>query len=177
MFRDLFYSLPYPTSRLIGRDVFWDWMDSRNNYEIENRAAVISFIRHFNVSREEFREINDAIYQRIIEQGFKPNSGALAETYDVDFIFDLLDAFEAGEIDELYLNTAINYFFLWRNSPHEREQHRGPQGAGDAVATAFAMLPELDWDWEPEEDYEYENEEGDVAELRKTCKCQYTYPD
>jgi len=108
--RPLFYNMPGPFAELVGRETFIDWKYSRSSAERANESIAVSFIRNFNISREDFTAANEEtryVWDRLQASA---EQGAIFETYDVDMIFS-------------FDNEKINEFFLWENSlnPDERE--------------------------------------------------------
>ena len=129
--RPLFYNMPAPFVNLVGRETFIEWRRSRSQEERENENIAISFVRDFNISREDFNKANEYMRQvwanfgfaseefRIraeVEHGWTKDPSSQFEVYDVDMIFG---AVESGDI------AQVSEFFLWENSPIEHERHLG----------------------------------------------------
>jgi len=103
-FRPLFYDMPLPFAELVGRDVFHKWLLSRSNEERENENVAVSFIKHFNISREDFTRANEELRQGWADHEASPADSSSFELYPVDLIFT-------------FDNERINRYFLWENSP------------------------------------------------------------
>ena len=102
-FRPMFYSLPYHITNLVDANAFIDWAPFRSDEEYHYEAIAVSFIRYFDVSREEFERANEEWRNFLIGRGMIPNGSSNAEIYDVDLIFT-------------FDNERINEFFRWENS-------------------------------------------------------------
>lgn len=60
-YRCKYYSVPYQFIMLVGKDAYDEWEDSfyvDNFYESEE-MHMVSFIKHFNISREDFDKANE----------------------------------------------------------------------------------------------------------------------
>jgi len=110
-FRPIFYDMPVSFVELVGREVFRNWLMSRSDEESENENVAVSFIKYFNINREDFIRANEELRQLWADLRFIP---AGSELYPVDLIFT-------------FDNDRINRYFLWENSlnPQEREFGRG----------------------------------------------------
>ena len=102
-FRPRFYQLTAHFSELVGREVSLIWQRSRSNEQYHNEAVVISFVREFNISREDFERANEEFARWIESTNRTPNTSAQSEIYNVDLIFS-------------FDNERINEFFRWENS-------------------------------------------------------------
>ena len=123
IFRPNFQSLPIHFVDLVGEEVFREWedsrLDSKSLEEIYSESIAVSFIRYFNISREDFTRANEKWYQSVINRGLSPLGSSAFELFPVDLIFT-------------FDNELINKYFLWENSPiaeefgmgMERGQHR-----------------------------------------------------
>jgi len=111
-FRPIFYDLPYPFVNLVGKDVYLDWHFSRCPEERDNENVAVSFIRHFNISREAFAKANEQLRQNWASIGASPLDSSAYEIYPVDLIFT-------------FDNELINEFFLWENSSIVEERGLG----------------------------------------------------
>jgi len=112
--RPRFYSMTYPFADLVGREEFQDWLLSRSREEQENEHVAVSFIRYFNISREDFEKANEQMRRSWESLNFSPRDLAFAsfEIYDVDLIFS-------------FDNERINEYFLWENSPFMSDFGKG----------------------------------------------------
>ena len=107
-FRPNFYSLPIQYVELVGEELFLAWELSRCLKERENENIAVSFIRYFNISKEDFTRANEESRQFLANRGRSPQDGSLFELYPVDLIFT-------------FNNELINRYFLWENTPTARE--------------------------------------------------------
>ena len=116
--RPLFYHMPAPFVNLVGREIFIEWRHARSQEERENESIAVSFVRDFNISREDFERANEELrqaWERSMVWERAAITGEMSsrhELYDVDLIFSMD-------------NETINNFFLWENSPFENERAWG----------------------------------------------------
>jgi len=118
-FKPLHYNMPATFMDLAGRWNFIYWRNNRSEYERNNENIAISFIRYFDISKEEFIEANERFHQELFETGLSSSYNPLTQRYRSRFInypVDLIFTFD---------NEAINEFFRWENSPTEHERNRG----------------------------------------------------
>ena len=111
-FRPIFYTLPAPFADLVGRYVHLDWALSRSDEERDNENVAVSFIRYFNISREDFTKANEQLRLMWESIGASAQYSSAFELYPVDLIFT-------------FDNELINEHFLWRNSIVEEERGMG----------------------------------------------------
>jgi len=104
-YRPAFYSLPYPFATLVGTEVFSIWERSRNADEFHNECAAVSFIRDFNISREDFERANNEL-QSSQTNPLRYKSHNELQPVDLIYTFD---------------NAKINEFFIWENSIYAHE--------------------------------------------------------
>ena len=109
--RPLHYNMPAPFLEIVGRVEFIDWRRNRSDEERENENIAVSFIRHFNVSQEDFARANDEMYYVWNSLRTVNHNSSRVEIYPVDLLF-------SGDTE------LINEFFLWENSPFEHERLR-----------------------------------------------------
>jgi len=102
-YRTIFYALPYHFVRIIGIETYDRWQLSRSNEQFHNEIIAVTFVRDFNISREDFQRANDAQRQWWESFNLSPNGGVLYELYPVELIFS-------------FDNERINEFFRWENS-------------------------------------------------------------
>ena len=116
-------SLPGTFADLVGRDAFWDWYNARCAEERENESIAVSFVRYFNISREDFERANEEFRQNVASVNISTAESSSWELYPVDLIFT-------------FDNERINEFFRWHNSPivHEREWGIYPETPVSSVA-------------------------------------------
>lgn len=107
--RHLFYNMPAPFVNLVGREEFIEWRHNRSEHERTNENIAVSFIRDFNISREDFDRANNEMQLIWERDGFTAAFGSEFEIYSVDLIFSAS-------------NAEINEFFLWENSQAVHEQ-------------------------------------------------------
>jgi len=106
--RPIFYHLPYPFVQIVGSDAHRAFRISRCPIETETENIAVSFIRYFNISKEDFTRANEQRRQLLIDRGTIPGITSSFELYPVDLIFT-------------FDNERINEYFLWENSPSARE--------------------------------------------------------
>ena len=114
IFRPIFYDLPAPFVDLIGTEIYLEWLQSRSQEERNSENIAVSFIRDFDISKEDFILANERLAQIWESVGASADENSSFELYPVDLIFS-------------FDNKAINEFFLWENSPVEEERHLGHQ--------------------------------------------------
>ena len=101
-----------PFADLVGRDAYFELYLSRSEEEMENECIAVAYIKEFNVSKEDFERANEELRQIWISIGVDPEKSSAYELFPVDLIYSF-------DID------AINEYFLWENSPVEKERARG----------------------------------------------------
>lgn|GEM_PF-3452007 len=102
VYNPLFYNLPAPFAEIVGRLEFIQWRRSRSDEERENIA--ISFIRDFNISREDFVAANE--YMRNV-------SGSDFFTFDVEMINELFRPETAVDVHAGNLRIRISGEFVY----------------------------------------------------------------
>ena len=142
-YRNLHYHMPPPFQELVGRLEFIQWRRARSDEERENENIAISFIRHFDISMEDFVSANQEMYQvwriygfadeefylRAVDGGYvPPRDSSKFEVYPVDLIFSMD-------------NTLINEFFLWENSPFDHEREHGQTITQDIANADITITP------------------------------------
>lgn len=101
-FRPAFYVLSYHFARLVGIDVFMAWERTRVE-EFHHENIAVSFVRYFNISREDFARANEEQRASLARHGHAPENALALELYPIDLIFT-------------FDNDRINEFFRWENS-------------------------------------------------------------
>jgi len=116
--RPLFYAMPPPFADIVGRVEFLQWRRNRSEYERANEHIAVSFIRYFDVSREDFEAANEYMRFVWLNEGFGNEDsriraqeagrmiippGLMNELYPVDLIFT-------------FDNELINEYFRWENA-------------------------------------------------------------
>jgi len=74
-YRPIFYDLAGSFSNLVGREARAKWQENRleNNYEqYENECIAVSYVRHFNISKEDFARANEEVRQIWASIGHSP---------------------------------------------------------------------------------------------------------
>ena len=107
-FRPRFHNLPKHFVDLVGTRAFFNWLDSRSWHEMQNEHVVIGFIRHFNISKDDFIRASEKALQFLKEIEEYPIQSTSFELMPVDLIFS-------------FDNERINRYFLWENSPIARD--------------------------------------------------------
>lgn len=106
-FRPIFYSLSAFYANLVDREILHAWEMARiESGEFHRECVAVSFIRDFNISREDFEQANERERVFLEERGLTPQMSANYEIYDVDLIFT-------------FDNEKINEFFSWDNWPYD----------------------------------------------------------
>jgi len=111
-FRRLHYNMPSTFADLVGMKVFAEWRNNRSEYERANENIAVSFIRYFEISKEDFIAANDEFLEILGPTACITVNGTRFEPYPIDLIFT-------------FDNEAINEFFRWENSPAEHERDWG----------------------------------------------------
>ena len=110
-YRPIYYDLAFAYVELIGRDAYLAWEQNRveNNFEqYENECIAVSFVRAFNISKEDFSRANEARRKLLADRGQFPEDLSSFELYPVDLIYT-------------FDNEKINEFFLWEGSIYAHE--------------------------------------------------------
>ena len=126
-FRPRHYTLTASFVALIGSDVYHDWWPTRSQYERDNVNIAVSFIKYFDISREDFTRANEALRQIWESIGGCASQTAAFEVYPVDLIFT-------------FDNERINEYFRWHNSPGIDDFGMGTQ-AGEHRVLFYYMPP------------------------------------
>ena len=132
--RSLFYNLPAPFVNLVGREQFIEWRHNRSAYERDNESIAISFIRYFDISKEDFTKANeetrqiwalqgfyneefrDRSFERILSQGLLiPDKSFLLEVFDVELVFT-------------FDNERINEFLFLIEEGGQEQRDKGEVG-------------------------------------------------
>jgi len=104
-YRPIFYELASSYVELVDANELRKWIAPRTeSEEYLNECVAVSFIKRFNISREDFERANEKRRIRVAEIGLEGT--ASGEVYDVDLIYT-------------FDNDKINEFFLWENGPYE----------------------------------------------------------
>ena len=112
IFRPHFHNLPIHFVDLVGTRAFFNWLDSRSWHELQNEHVVIGFIKHFNISKEDFIRASEKALQflKVIEEYLIQSTSFELMPVDLIFSFD---------------NERINRYFLWENSSVPAERSLG----------------------------------------------------
>jgi hypothetical protein len=111
IYRPTYYSMFFTFADLVGSEAYIKWaldMVDNNYEEYLNECIAVSFIKKFNISKEDFARANEAKRQSLAERGDLPEDSSLYELYPVDLIYT-------------FDNKRINEFFLWENSIYANE--------------------------------------------------------
>jgi len=109
-YRPIYYDLSGHLVYLVGIEVYIEWRDSKlpQSYEDRTECIAVSFVKDFNISKEDFAEANEKLHQSIVARGHKPEEASIYEVYPVDLIYT-------------FDNEKINEFFLWEGSIYAHE--------------------------------------------------------
>jgi len=111
-YRPIYYVMGKPFLDIVGRDAYFEWDLSRSNEDIENECVAVTFIKEFDVSKEDFAKANEELRQIWLSTGSSPEISSSYEVYPVDLIYT-------------FDNDAINEYFLWENSPIQADHSLG----------------------------------------------------
>ena len=85
-YRLIYYDLAAPFANLVGdRAVCSAWQFSRSSKEYHNECIAVSFIKHFDISEEDFRKANEEV--RLIGErlGYPQGTSVHFEIYGCSF--------------------------------------------------------------------------------------------
>jgi len=115
-YRPIYYSMSRFHIDLVDRKTYSEWQMNRvenNREQYENECIAVSFIREFNISKEDFARANEEVRKRLTEMGVSPEDLCDYELYPVDLIYT-------------FNNEKINEFFLWEGSIYAHEAGLAP---------------------------------------------------
>jgi len=106
-YRQRFYRLTRSFVDLVQYDAYEEWFLSRSEEELWNEPIAVAFIKHFDISKEDFARANEELRQIWAESGYDPatHTNDSYEVYNVDLIYSF-------DIE------LIREFFRWGNSHH-----------------------------------------------------------
>jgi len=107
-FRFHFYHLPYQFTSLVGIESYLVWARSRSNDQYHNEHIAVSFIRDFDISREDFKRANEEWRTQAEDDDRAPEQHSQNAAYPINLIFS-------------FDNERINEFFRWENSIYAHE--------------------------------------------------------
>lgn len=106
-YRPIYYDLAGPFADIVGRSECDKWEAARNFEESQNECIAVSFIKFFNVKKEDFEQANEKLGSIWLETGSTAEDNAIYEIYDVELIYT-------------FDNEKINEFYLWENGPYRQ---------------------------------------------------------
>ena len=107
--RSMFYSLCHSFASFLPPEIsYGHWEILRSNEQFHNESILVSFIKEFNVSREDFERLNEDRRLLLESLDFIVNKTAHAELFPVDLIYT-------------FDNELINEYFRWENSIYAHE--------------------------------------------------------
>lgn len=86
-YRPIFYSLAAPFADLVGREVCNKWEATRSYEESQNECIAVSFIKHFDIAKNDFERANEQLRQIWAETGSNPEDDEIYELYNVDLLY------------------------------------------------------------------------------------------
>ena len=111
-YRPIFHNMPAPFGELVGMNAYLSWEFSRTPQERWNECVAVSFIKYFNISKEDFAAANEQLRESWASGEISSQPSSAKEIYPVDLIFT-------------FNNELINEFFLWENSSIAEERGLG----------------------------------------------------
>ena len=105
LYRPIYYSMGITYIKLVGKETYNEWENSRSEEERNNECIAVSFVKRFNIKREDIEQANKEKIAIWEEAGVDLMANAAYEVYDVDLIYT-------------FDNEKINEFFLWENGPY-----------------------------------------------------------
>ena len=125
-FRPRYYMLTAPFARLLPdynpqfNNVLRDWERTRTAEEYHNECIIVGFVKHFDISREDFEKANEEMRAKWESIDLSPADMSEYELYPVDLIYT-------------FDNEKINEFFRWENSIYAHEVGLAPSPWPDTV--------------------------------------------
>jgi hypothetical protein len=111
-YRGRYQSMPVQFAKIVGIEKYQSWISVRmeewanGNEEIMNECTAVAFVKHFNVSKEDFTRANEEFKKFYLATPNYDPEDPLYEVYDVDLIYT-------------FDNQKINEYFLWENWPYD----------------------------------------------------------
>lgn len=114
-YRSCYYSIPSTFVELVGREVYYEWINTVDYTESAEKMIMLQFIQHFDISREQFDKANYKIAKIILEEldgrpCMNPKDYAnqiCDEIYNGDIIYTFDDAI----INAYYLSPEYPYLY------------------------------------------------------------------
>ena len=119
-YRVRYYSIPGPFADLVGREECYDWeTEYAQNIILSNRMLIVDFIKHFDISKENFEKANLQLAKALGKNNkmmMNPLDYTNQEIYEV-FNADIIYTFDDEIINEYYLSHDYPYLY-----EHEYEE-------------------------------------------------------
>ncbi len=114
-YRCRFYDVPGPFVSLVGREAWYEWLNTVNHAETAEVMVMKLFIENFNISREDFDKANLELAKRIKNDlrgspCLVSSDYANQEDYEI-FNADIIYTFDDDIIREYYLSPDYPYTF------------------------------------------------------------------
>ncbi len=113
-YRQRFYDVAYNFTLLVDREEYLEWKAemAECREELKETMRMVKFIKHFNISKEDFEKANLELAKEIVEMGEKPTMRSsdfenqqVYEIYNADIIY----TFDNEIINEYYLTPEYKY--------------------------------------------------------------------
>ena len=97
-YRSCYYSIPAPFVELVGRNIYYEWINSVDYTESAEKMVMLQFVQYFDISREQFDKANYKIAKIILDDldgrpclNPKDYANQISdEIYNADIIFCML---------------------------------------------------------------------------------------
>ena len=114
-YRSCYYSIPSTFVELVGRGVYYEWINTVDYTESAEKMIMLQFVQHFDITREQFDKANYKIAKIILEEldgrpcmSPKDYANQISdEIYNGDIIYTFDDAI----INEYYLSPDYPYLY------------------------------------------------------------------
>lgn len=133
-YRYNYYHVPYQFVELVGKDNYFEWYNSldRTNFYSRDEMLIVSFIKNFNIDREDFDRANEKNADVYIELGIEPIYPPYK--YPVDYMEYSYnnESYEIYNADIIYTfdNELINEYYA---RPPELIIENGTNALGETV--------------------------------------------
>lgn len=116
-YRTRFYSIPGVFADLVGRDNYYEWINTVDYTESAEKMVMLQFIQYFGISREQFDKAN-LQFAKIVRDDLDGRPCMNPKDYanqidDEIFNGDVIFTFDDAVINEYYLSPEYPYLYAF----------------------------------------------------------------
>lgn len=112
-YRSCYYSIPSTFVELVGREVYYEWINTVDYTESAEKMIMLQFVQHFDISREQFDKANYKIAKIILEElDGRPCMNPK------DYANQICDEIYNGDIIYTFDDVIINAYYLSPDYPY-----------------------------------------------------------